>query len=60
MKIYLALIRIALFWTAFGFLGIGVLFYMQNWEGWRLMLGVGAAFSAIILIDLLMAKKVIS
>jgi len=58
MKIYLALIRVILFCTAFGFLIIGGLFYIQNWEGGKLMLGIGLVLSAIVLIDIFRTKKV--
>jgi len=57
MKIYLALIRVVLFCTAFGSLITGGLFYMQNWEGWRFMLGAGVVLSAFILLDIFRTKK---
>ncbi|WP_221394644.1 hypothetical protein [Dyadobacter sp. NIV53] len=58
MKIYLALIRVVLFCVTLTLLVIGGLFIMQNWEGGKLMLGIGVTLSAIILIDLLRTKKV--
>lgn len=59
MKIYFALIRVVLFCVTLALFVIGGLFFIQNWEGGKLMLGIGVALSAIILIDLLRTKKVL-
>ena len=59
MKIYLTLIRVVLFCVTFALLTIGGLFFMQNWVGGKLMVGIGLVLSAIILVDIFRTKKVV-
>jgi len=57
MKIYLTLIRIVLFCITLSLLTIGGLFFIQNWAGGNVMLGIGLVLSAIIFVDIFRTKK---
>ncbi|TDE13618.1 hypothetical protein [Dyadobacter psychrotolerans] len=41
MKTYLTLIRIIFFFAAFALIVVGSLFFIQHWNGGRLMMGAG-------------------
>ncbi len=58
MNIYLSAIRVLLVFVTFTFLLNGVLFFMQNWQGGSMMLGIGLLFLMIILTDVFITKKV--
>jgi hypothetical protein len=58
MNIYLSVIRVLLIFGALGFLIIGTSFLMQNWQGSSELLGAGAFFLIVIVLDVFVTKKV--